>query len=60
VEDLDLSELLTWISNQGFAIAIGVYLVYFITNRVMGKLDEIRDLLKELLLEIRKLNSKVA
>jgi hypothetical protein len=46
------------LANQGAAIAIAIYLVWWVTTKLSAKLDSIEDKLEQILLELRKLNSQ--
>jgi len=47
-----------FLANQGVAITIAVYLVWWVTTKLSAKLDSIEDKLEQILLELRKLNSQ--
>jgi len=55
---MDFTEIIAIIANQGVAIAIAIYLVWWVTTRLSAKLDSIEDKLEQILLELRKLNSR--
>lgn len=44
------------LANQGLAIAIAIYLIWWVTTRLSAKLDSINDKLEKILVELRKLN----
>jgi hypothetical protein len=45
------------LANHGVAIAIALYLIYWVTTKLSSKLDSIEYKLEQILLELRKLNS---
>jgi hypothetical protein len=47
-----------FLTNQGVAIVIAIYLTYWITTRLSAKLDSIEDKLEKILIELRKLNNR--
>jgi hypothetical protein len=51
---MDLVDIL---ANQGLAVAIAIYLTWWVTTKLSTKLDSIEDKLGQILLELRKLNS---
>lgn len=44
------------LANQGLAVAIAIYLIWWVTTRLSAKLDSINDKLEKILIELRKLN----
>jgi hypothetical protein len=45
------------LANQGVAIVIAIYLMWWVTTKLSSKLDSIEYKLEQILLELRKLNS---
>jgi hypothetical protein len=55
-----METILQWIQNYGVAVAISVYLVYWITTKLDKKLDMLIDSINRLNINIEKLINHVA
>jgi hypothetical protein len=53
-----LTDFIDLLSNQGLAVAIAIYLTYWITTKLGAKLDSIEYKLEQILIELRKLNNR--
>jgi len=58
---MTFEQLLAWISQYGFAIVIGGYLIYWLTHKlsrnlewIMNELGDIKGLLEEILDELKR------
>ncbi len=50
-------DIVSLIANYGVAVAISVYLVYWITTKLNSKLDELTKQIEKLNMNIEKLNT---
>ena len=52
-------DILTWVSQYGVAIAIAGYLVYWITNKLNSKIEDLKNAVIELSKNVQSLNTNI-
>lgn len=51
--------IFTWVSQYGVAVVIAVYLVYWITNKLNGKIEDLKNAVIELNKNVQSLNTNI-
>ena len=52
-------DIFTWVSQYGVAIVIAVYLVYWITNKLNSKIEDLKNAVIELSKNVQSLNINI-
>jgi uncharacterized protein YoxC len=52
-------DIFAWVSQYGVAVVIAVYLVYWITNKLNGKIEDLKNAVIELSMNVQSLNTNI-